>query len=123
MALTPISRATTVTIANATPPTNIPALYQGTPPTDPALLRTNAGAAAPDVTAANIYKFADPANGALKTGASAPTELAGLSEGDGTEVVVYYPAGATSANATAAARGTDGNYTTTPNASHPSYGT
>lgn len=126
MALAPISRATTVTIANPTPPTNVVAQYQGTPPTLPGLVPPTTGGAAgaqPDVTDANIYKFADPLNGAVKTGASAPTELSGLAEGDGTEAVIYFPAGATSANDWSSARATDGNYSETPNASHPSFNT
>ena len=115
MALAPISRATTVTVANPTPPTNVPVVYQGTPPTQAGLAA--AGAAAPDVTDANIYKFADPVNGA-----TAP-QLSGLAEGDGTEAVVYFPAGSTSANDFQSARATDGNYSETPNASHPSFNT
>lgn len=116
MALTPISRATTVTVVNPTPPTNVIAQYQGSPPTLPGLVPPT-NTPQPDITAANIYKFADPTNGAVKTGASAPTELSGLAEGDGTE------AKNDAAHGRLTVRATDGNYSETPNASHPSYGT
>lgn len=116
-----LPRTTTVTLANPTPPTNVPVVYQGTPPTQVGLAPQ--AAPAPDVSAANIFLCADPLNGAVKPQTSNPTELAGRAEADGTETVVYYPAGSTSANATTAHRSTDGNYTSTPNASHPSYGT
>ena len=116
-----LPRTTTVTLANPTPPTNVPVVYQGTPPTQSGLVPQ--AAPVPLVTPAGIFLCADPLNGAIKPQASNPTELAGKAEADGTEVVVYYPTGATGATAFTGARATDGNYTETPNASHPSYGT
>ena len=116
-----LPRTTTVTLANPTPPTNVAVVYQGTPPTQSGLVPQ--AAPAPLVTPAGIFLCADPLNGAIKPQASNPTELAGRAEAEGTEVVVYYPTGATGANATTGARATDGNYSETPNASHPSYGT
>ena len=117
----PLPRTTTVTLANPTPPTNVAVVYQGTPPTQSGLAPQ--AAPAPLVTPAGIFLCADPLNGAMKPQSSNPTELAGRAEAETTEVVVYYPAGATSANATTAMRATDGNYSETPNFSHPSYGT
>jgi hypothetical protein len=106
-----------VTLANPTPPTNVPVVYQGTPPTQPGL--APAAAPVPDVSAANIFLCADPLNGAVAG------QLAGRAEADGTEVVAYWPipGTTTAANATTAGRGTDGAYSETPNKSHPSYGT
>ena len=104
MALAPIARTTTVTIANPTPPTNVPVVQQGTPPTAAGL--TPSGAPAPDQT--NPWLAADPVNGAPAG------QLSGLAEADGTEVHATYPGGQK-------AHSTDGNYSTTPNASHPSY--
>jgi hypothetical protein len=128
MALAPISRATSVTIANPTPPTNVVTQYQGSPPTLPGLTPP-LNTPQPDVADANIFKFADPGVGAVATGnpvdkLGAPRpELAGLAEGDGTETATYNPPGATAANDWSSQRGTDGNYSETPNASHPSFNT
>jgi len=130
-----LSRGTTVTCANPTPPTNVPVVYQGTPPTQPGL--APAQAPAPDVAAATMWTCADPLNGAVARSAvvSPPTvpattpaaELAGRAEAETTEVNAYWPipGTTTAANATAAAHGTDGTYTesTNINKAHPSYGT
>jgi hypothetical protein len=126
-------RTSTVTTANPTPPTNVPVVYQGTPPTQPGL--AVAQAPAPLVTDAGIVLFADPLNGAVARSAvllatvpatTPAAELAGRAEGDGSESVSYWPVPGTTtaANATDAARGVGpGVYTEKPNADHPSYGT
>jgi hypothetical protein len=125
-------RTTTVTVANPTPPTNVPVVYQGTPPTQPGL--APAAAPAPDVAAATMWTAADPLNGAVTNVVVGPAyvpaitptaQLAGRAEAETTEVNAYWPipGTTTAAQATAAAHGTDGAYSETPNKSHPSYGT
>jgi hypothetical protein len=127
-----LSRGTTVTCANPTPPTNVPVVYQGTPPTQPGL--APAQAPAPDVAAATMWTCADPLNGAVTNVVVGPAyvpaitptaQLAGRAEAETTEVNAYWPipGTTTAAQATAAAHGTDGAYSETPNKSHPSYGT
>ena len=124
-------RTTTVTCGNPTPPTNVPVVYQGTPPTPAGL--TPAAAPAPDVAAATMWTCADPLNGAVANVAVGPAfvpaispsaQLAGRAEAETTEVNAYWPipGTTTAAQATHAAHGTDGNYSETPNKSHPSYG-
>ena len=109
----PLIRTETVTLANPTPPTNVVVDYQGTPPTPVGLVPL--GADAP----ATRDLFADPRNGAVATqwtGTDAKpvvAELAGKAEGEGTEVTVTTATGVVG-------HSTDGAYTESPNASHPS---
>ena len=74
---TNLDRTMTVTLANPSPPTNVVALYQGTPPTPYSLGGTTQNST-PD--ALNAWICADPLNGA-----TAP-ELSGLAEAEGTEI-------------------------------------
>jgi len=102
---TNIDRAMTVTLANPSPPTNVVALYQGTPPT-PASLAGTTQNSTPD--ALNAWICADPLNGA-----TAP-ELSGLAEAEGTEISTSAPTGRVTGHSTGTA------YSETPNTSHPS---
>ena len=125
-----LSRATTVTSANPTPPTNVPVVYQGTPPTQTGL--TPAQAPAPDVAAANIILFSDPLNGAVQgpvvkpdtvridTGAATAraAELAGKAEFSGLTSKVDAASGRLTTRGVVTPA-----YSETPNLSHPSYGT
>jgi hypothetical protein len=98
-----LDRTQTVTVANPSPPTNVAALYQGTPPTPVALAGTTQNST-PDTT--NLWLLADPLNGA-----TAP-ELAGKAEADGTEVSTSY--------GSVTSHSVFGNYTESPNTNHPS---
>jgi hypothetical protein len=118
-------RTTTCTQANPTPPTNVPVVYQGSPPTQTGLVP--AQAPAPDVAAANIILFSDPLNGAVARSAvviptlptTAPAaELAGKAEFSGLTSKVDAAHGRLSQRGVVAPA-----YNETPNASHPSYGT
>jgi hypothetical protein len=124
-----LSRGTTVTSANPTPPTNVPVVYQGTPPTTTGLVP--AQAPAPDVAAANIILFSDPLNGATQgpvvkpdiitpAGAVATraAELAGKAEFSGLTSKVDAASGRLSPRGVVSP-----GYSETPNLSHPSYGT
>ena len=68
---TNIDRAMTVTLANPSPPTNVVALYQGTPPT-PASLAGTTQNSTPD--ALNAWICADPLNGAARDAVLMNTE-------------------------------------------------
>ena len=111
---TNLDRSQSVTLANPTPPTNVAVTYQGTPPTPVGL------APAPTQPLADAGLFADPLNGAVATqwtGTDAlpvTAELAGKAEADGTEVTTVV--GNTTGHSVL------GDYTETPNASHPSSG-
>ena len=119
-------RTTTVTSANPTPPTNVPVVYQGTPPTTTGL--TPAQAPAPDVAAANIILFSDPLNGATARAAvlspgtlpatTPAAELAGKAEFSGLTSKVDAAHGRLSQRGVVTPA-----YSETPNLSHPSYGT
>ena len=123
-------RTSTCTQANPTPPTNVPVVYQGTPPTQAGL--TPAQAPAPDVAAANIILFSDPLNGAVQgavvkpdtvridTGAATAraAELAGKAEFSGLTSKVDAAHGRLSQRGVVSPA-----YSETPNLSHPSYGT
>jgi hypothetical protein len=117
-------RTTTILQANPTPPTNVPVVYQGTPPTQTGL--TPAAAPAADVTPTGIIAFADPLNGAVAQSAvRIPTlpvttpaaELAGKAEFSGLTSKVDAAHGRLSQRGVVAPA-----YSETPNASHPSYG-
>lgn len=99
---TNLDRTMTVTLANPTPPTNVPVNYQGTPPTPRGL----AAAQAPEADALNAWLLADPLNGA------AAPELAGLAEAEGTEISTSY--------GSVTSHSVGGAYSESPNASHPS---
>lgn len=99
---TNLDRTQTVTVANPTPPTNVAALYQGTPPTPTGLDATQTST--PDTT--NLWLLADPLNGA-----SSP-QLAGKAEADGTEVSTAF--------GSVTGHSVFGNYTESPNTNHPS---
>ena len=109
---TNLDRTQTVTLANPTPPTNVAALYQGTPPTPQGLSAVQTST--PD--AVNLWLLADPLNGAVAAHwppvPPPPTELAGKAEADGTEV--------TTAIGNSTGHSVLGNYTEAPNQTHPS---
>ena len=117
---------TTVTTANPTPPTNVPVVYQGTPPTTTGLVP--AAAPAPDVDAADMFLFKDPLNGATARAAVVPpatvpatapaAELAGKAEFSGLTSKVDAAHGRLTVRGIAVPA-----YSETPNAGHPSYGT
>jgi hypothetical protein len=118
-------RTSTCIQANPTPPTNVPVVYQGSPPTTTGL--TPAQAPAPDVAAANIILFSDPLNGATARSAVViPTlpattpaaELAGKAEFSGLTSKVDAAHGRLTVRGIAVPA-----YSETPNAGHPSYGT
>ena len=114
---TNLDRTKSVTLANPTPPTNVPVYYQGTPPTikgttphwvdEPQWLPTTPRG-----------EFMDPFNGAVATqwtGTDAlpvKTELAGKAEADGTEVTTVV--GGTTGYSVLGA------FTENPNTDHPS---
>jgi hypothetical protein len=110
----PLIRTETVTLANPTPPTNIPVNYQGSPPTPVGLSYVHV-----NTTPENADVFADPLNGAVATqwtGTDAKpvvAELAGKAEAEGTEVTTVV--GGTTGHST-----TTSVYSESPNASHPS---
>jgi len=97
---TALDRTTTTTPANPTPPTNVAAAWQGTPPTPAG--KVPVGAIAQDEASKGI--FLTPLDAAL---------AAGRAEGSGTEVHV-------TTNARAIMHSTNGAYTEFPNKSHPS---
>ena len=97
---TALDRTTTTTAANPTPPTNVAAAWQGTPPTPAGKVPSQA--AAPDEASKGI--FLTPLDAALP---------AGRAEGSGTEVHV-------TTNPRAVMHSTNGAYTEFPNRDHPS---
>jgi hypothetical protein len=99
-----LDRVRTVTTANPTPPSNVAALYQGTPPTPYAL-----GGTVQTSTLQDPALFANPLNGA------AAPELSGRSESDGTEVTTSTPDGRVTGHSVSGA------YVESPNGMHPSY--
>ena len=113
---TNLDRTQSVTLANPTPPTNVPVNYQGTPPTPRGL----APAQAPAPDAVQLWLFADPLNGAVATQWSGTdalpvtAELAGKAEADGTEVTT------TIGNSTG--HSVLGGFSENPNPDHPSGG-
>jgi hypothetical protein len=110
----------TVTVANPTPPTNVSSVACGTPPHFTALYGADPRSPTYMIRSDDL---------ALMTGAGAPgsltaiaTPVAGgsgpVAEATGTVVVVTAPGSVTAAPTQAIS--VQGNFTTTPNASHPS---
>jgi hypothetical protein len=116
----------TVTVANPTPPTNISYVACGTPPNFTATYKGDGWHKA-NALVSDQVTFTDDLN--LMTGAGTPAALTVISspigggsgpvsEATGTVVVVTAPGSVTAAPTQSVS--VQGNYTTTPNASHPS---
>ena len=99
---TNLDRTRTAAAVNPTPPTNVVAFYQGSPPTPRGLAPTHG------LSQGDPALFADPLEGA------AAPDLAGKAEADGTEVTV------TDATGRVTGHSVLGNFSETPNTTHPS---
>jgi hypothetical protein len=91
-----LDRTQTVTVANPTPPTNVPVNWQGTPPTPVPFTYTTTPAAEDPAVFAN------------------PLEGVGKAEADGTEVTETVDGGRVTGHSVF------GNYSEAPNTNHPS---